>query len=196
MLDEIFKQIKVSLILLAILSILTGLIYPVMVTGIAQLFFSEKSNGSLIQQNDKIVGSKLIGQSFSSVAYFWGRPSATPYFPYNAEQSSGSNMGPLNPNFLTLVKSRVENMRENNPDASDVIPIELVTASASGLDPEISPEAAYYQAPRVAKARGLQIEKVQQIIADATRGRTLGMLGESRVNVLQLNLALDHLIQG
>lgn len=186
---DIFKQIKSGFILIILLSVLTGIIYPLVITGIAQLLFSWEANGSLIRQYGKTVGSALIGQSFTNPKYFWGRPSATTQFPYNGNSSSGSNLGPSNPNLLVLIKIRVKNLQNNL--GSIPVPVDLVTASGSGLDPEISPLAAYYQVPRIAQARGISEEQVHSLIHQHIKDRLLGILGEPRVNVLQLNLSLD-----
>jgi potassium-transporting ATPase KdpC subunit len=187
-----FKQLWTALRLFVILSIITGIVYPMLVTAIAQIVFPYQANGSLIVVEDKLVGSELLGQSFDDPKYFWGRPSATSAFADDASSSSGSNLGPTNPAQLDAVKGRLEAIHKAQPDDSRPVPVELVTASASGLDPEISPAAAEYQIPRVAKARGLSEEKVRQLVTDNTNGRTFGLLGEPRVNVLKLNLALDH----
>lgn len=188
---DILKQLKIGLMILLFFSILTGIIYPVVITLVAKVFFSDTANGSIIEYNGKSVGSLLIGQSFSSPNYFWGRPSATTPFPYNAANSSGSNLGPTNPMLLESVKNRVENFRKNQGNVP--VPVDLVTSSASGLDPDISPAAAYYQVPRIANARHIPTEKIITLILNLTKKRTFGILGEPRVNVLQLNLALDHL---
>ena len=190
---DFIKQIRIALVLLILFSILTGLIYPAVVAGIAQLFFPWKANGSLIQQNKHFVGSLLIGQSFTEPQYFWGRPSATSPFPYNSASSAASNMGPSNPAFLTAVKDRVDNIRKLNPENRSLVPVDLVTTSGSGLDPEISPLAALYQVPRIAKARNIPPAEIETLIQNATKERTLSILGEPRVNVLMLNLALDNL---
>ena len=192
---EIIKQIKSAIILLIVLSILTGIIYPAMVTIVAQLIFPWKANGSLLQHNQKIIGSQLIGQLFSSDKYFWSRPSATVPFSYNAQNSSGSNLGPANSNFLADVKARVDRLRASDPTSKHFVPVDLVTSSASGLDPDISPLAAYYQVSRIAKARKLSESTLQKLIQQEITDRTLKFLGEPRVNVLQLNLALDNLSQ-
>lgn len=192
---EAIKQIKTAFILLALFTILTGLIYPAIVTGLAQLLFSWQANGSMIEQNGQMRGSLLIGQSFSDPKYFWGRPSATSPYPYNAENSSGSNLGPSNPAFLTAVKNRVSSLHKADPENHHLIPVDLVTASASGLDPEISPLAAYYQAHRIAKARGISEMEVLILIQRSIRNYFNGMLGEPRINVLQLNLALDKKLE-
>jgi potassium-transporting ATPase KdpC subunit len=177
--------------LFTLLTVLTGLIYPLAVTGIGQTVFPHQAKGSLILQDGRVLGSELIGQPFADPKYFWGRPSATPPFPYNAAASSGSNLGPLNPVLLDAVKARVEALRQADPSQQGPIPIDLVTASGSGLDPHISPAAAEYQISRVAKARKLDPKMVRELVAKYTEGRQLGILSEPRVNVLKLNLALD-----
>lgn len=190
-------QLRPALVSLALLTLLTGLIYPLLVTGIAQLIFPRQANGSLIVQNGQLVGSSLIGQAFDDPKYFWGRLSATGTYPYNAfnaenlTASSGSNYGPLNPALLTMVQARIDALKKADPMNTKPIPVDLVTASGSGLDPHISPAAAAYQLDRVARARGLDPAVVQQLIDQHTQGRDLGLLGEPRVNVLELNLALD-----
>lgn len=188
---DLLKQLKTGFMVLLFFSLLTGLIYPGIVTLIAQVFFPSTANGSMIIQNGKLIGSLLIGQSFSSPNYFWGRPSATMPFPYNAANSSGSNLGPTNPELYRLVKNRVNHLKNNRSTGS--VPVDLVTASASGLDPDISPAAAYFQVPRIAAVRHILPKKITQLVLQLTQQRTLGILGEPRVNVLQLNLALDQL---
>jgi len=175
------------------LTTLTGLIYPLTVTGLAQLFFPDQANGSLIVQDGKVLGSKLIGQYFDKSEYFWGRPSATAPFPYNAAASGGSNLGPTNPALIDAVKGRIATLRAADPGNALLIPVDLVTASGSGLDPHISPAAALYQVKRVARARDLDETIVQELVSRHTEGRQFDLLGEPRVNVLQLNLALDVL---
>jgi K+-transporting ATPase ATPase C chain len=187
------QQIRPALTMLLILTVLTGLVYPLAVTGLAQLFFPDQANGSLIIHNGKVIGSKLIGQYFDRPEYFWSRPSATSPFPYNAAASSGSNLGPTNPALIEAVKARVAAFRAADPGNDSPIPIDLVTASGSGLDPHISPAAALYQLKRVARARGLNDDTVLTLVTQHTEGRQFGLLGERRVNVLQLNLALDAL---
>jgi K+-transporting ATPase ATPase C chain len=183
--------IRPALVLFALLSALTGLIYPMAVTGAAKAVFPSQAAGSLIVRDGTTVGSKLIGQNFSDPKHFWGRPSATAPQPYNASASGGSNQGPLNPALTDAVKSRVEALRAADPGNTAPVPVDLVTASASGLDPDISPAAANYQAARVARARGVPVEQVSVLIAKNTQAPLWGLLGESRVNVLALNLALD-----
>lgn len=187
------SQIRPALMALLIFTVLTGLLYPLVVTGIAQLVFPRQANGSLIVQNGQTVGSMLIGQQFTDPKYFWGRLSATGPFPYNAAASSGSNLGPTNPALLDEVKARIAALKAADPINSQPIPVDLVTSSGSGLDPDISVAAAFYQLPRVARLRGLTESTVLALVNKYTQGRTLGFLGEPRVNVLELNLALDGL---
>jgi K+-transporting ATPase ATPase C chain len=187
------SQLRPAVVLLILLTILTGLIYPAVVTGIAQLAMPDKANGSLIQSEGTRIGSELIGQPFSDPKHFWSRPSATSPYPYNASASSGSNLGPTNPALSDAVADRVKALRALDPDNTAPVPVDLVTASGSGLDPHISPAAAEYQVARVAKARRLAPERVRALVAQYTLGRQLGFLGEPVVNVLQLNLALDKL---
>lgn len=187
--------LRPALVLFGGLTLITGVVYPLVVTGVSQVVFTDAANGSLIEQNGKVIGSELIGQTFTTEQYFWSRPSATGPEPYNAGASSGSNLGPLNPALHDAVKGRVEAMRTTHPDQTGLVPVDLVTASGSGLDPHISPAAAYYQAGRVARVRGLPVETVKSLIARNTEGRTFGVLGEPTVNVLELNLALDELSQ-
>jgi K+-transporting ATPase ATPase C chain len=176
---------------LLIFTVLTGLIYPLVVTGIAQLVFPHQANGSLIVRNGQTVGSTLIGQSFDDPKYFWGRLSATGLYPYNAAASSGSNYGPTNPALLEAVKARIAALKAADPANTQPIPVDLVTSSGSGLDPDISVASALYQVPRVARLRGLDETAVRALVDQFTKGRQLGFLGEPRVNVLELNLALD-----
>ncbi len=189
-------QIRPALTMLLLLTLLTGLVYPLAVTGLAQLLFPNQANGSLIVRDGKVIGSRLIGQYFDRPEYFWSRPSATAPFPYNAAASAGSNLGPTNPALIEAVKARVAALRAADPGNDSPIPVDLVTASGSGLDPHISPAAALYQAKRVARARSLDEAVVRNLIADHTEERQLRLLGERRVNVLQLNLALDALRAG
>ena len=189
MLKEVMKQLKVSILFLIFFTLLTGLVYPFVVTGIAQLIFPWQANGSLIKNS----GSILIGQSFNSTNYFWGRPSATLPYPYNAANSSGSNMGPSNPSFLASVQERVKRLQQSDATGHHLIPVDLVTASGSGLDPDISPLAAFYQVARIAKANHLPENEIENIINHLIKNRTLAILGEPRVNVLELNMALDQL---
>jgi K+-transporting ATPase ATPase C chain len=189
------EQKRPAQTMLLILTVLTGLVYPLSVTGLAQFFFPEQANGSLIVRNGKVVGSKLIGQYFDKPEFFWSRPSATSPFPYNAAASSGSNLGPTNPALIEVVKARVTALRSADPSSDTPVPVDLVTASASGLDPHISPAAAMYQVNRVARARGLDERRVRELVARNIEGRRFALLGEPRVNVLELNLALNALIR-
>jgi potassium-transporting ATPase KdpC subunit len=185
--------IRPALVLFAAMTVITGILYPLAITGIAKAAFPRQAAGSLIEKDGKLVGSTLIGQNFADPKYFWGRPSATSPQPYNGIASGGSNLGPLNPALVDAVKGRVDALHAADPDNKLLIPADLVTASASGLDPQISVAAANYQLARVAKARGLKNEVVQTLVATHTESRMLGFLGEPRVNVLELNLALDGL---
>jgi K+-transporting ATPase ATPase C chain len=184
--------IRNSLMSVLLLTILTGIIYPLAVTGIAQVIFPHQANGSIITKNGKAVGSELIGQQFDLPKYFWGRLSATTPYPYNGGSSSGSNLGPNNPDLIKAVQARLDALRAADPGNDAKIPVDLVTASGSGLDPHISLAAAEYQVHRVAKARGLDDAKVRDIVARNTTGRWLGVIGEPVVNVLELNLALGE----
>jgi K+-transporting ATPase ATPase C chain len=185
------SELRPAILMLFVLSLITGIAYPLLVTGIGQLVFSKQANGSLIERDSRILGSSLIGQAFSDPKYFWSRPSATGPVPYNAGASSGSNQGPLNPALADAVKGRMEALHAADPAQTQAVPVDLVTASGSGLDPHISPAAAAFQAPRVARVRGLSEDRVRKLVAEHTEGRQLGILGEPRVNVLLLNLALD-----
>lgn len=182
---------KPALRLLIVLTVLTGVIYPLALTGIAQFVFPAQANGSLVEANGQPVGSRLIGQPFDDPRYFWGRPSATSPFPYNAAASAGSNLGPGSADLRDAVRQRVEDLRAIDPGNLAPIPVDLVTASASGLDPDISVAAARYQVPRIARIRGISEEVLFKLIDQHIAGRVLGFLGEPRVNVLALNLALD-----
>jgi K+-transporting ATPase ATPase C chain len=185
--------VRPALMLFLLMTVLTGIAYPLVVTGIAQLVFPQQAAGSLLMQDGKPIGSRLIGQSFSAPGHFWSRPSATGSTPYDATASGGSNLGPLNPALVDAVKARIAMLRAADPGNAAPIPVDLVTASASGLDPDISVAAAHYQAARVARIRGLQVDAVQALIAAHSQGRLLGVIGEPRVNVLELNLALNSL---
>ena len=191
-----FQQIRPALVVFGLLTILTGVIYPLAITAIAQTFFRSQANGSLIEKDGKVVGSSLIGQPFDAPRYFWARPSATGPAPYNAASSTGSNLGPTNPALLDAIQGRVEAIRKAHPDQAGPVPADLVTASASGLDPHISPAAAEYQVSRVAATRKLPEDKVRNVVRQHTEARQFGVLGEPRVNVLQLNLALDQIQKG
>ena len=196
------RQIRPAIVVLIALTVITGLVYPLAMTGIAQVIFPYQAQGSLIERDGKVVGSELIGQVFESDKYFHGRPSATTApdpkdptktvpAPYNAANSGGSNLGPSNKALIDRVKGDMDKLKAENPSMS--VPADLVTTSASGLDPDISPEAAFFQIPRVAKARNLPQERIRQLVEDHTDGRLFGLLGEPRVNVLKLNLALDQI---
>ncbi|AIO41039.1 potassium-transporting ATPase subunit KdpC [Burkholderia sp. AU19243] len=183
--------IRPLVVIFVVLTAVTGLAYPAVMTVFGQAVFPSQANGSLIEHDGKVVGSALIGQQFDAPKYFWGRLSATSPMPYNATGSGGSNLGPLNPSLADQVKARIAALRDAGTDLSKPVPADLVTASASGLDPEITPAAAAYQVERVAKARKLTTDAVAQLVAENTTGRQFGVLGEPRVNVLKLNLALD-----
>lgn len=185
--------LRPALILFIFISLITGLVYPLVVTNVAQRIFPKEAAGSIVFRDGKEVGSALIGQNFSEPKYFWGRPSATGPMPYNATASGGSNQGPLNPALTDAVASRVAALRAADPGNSAAVPVDLVTASASGLDPHISPAAAIYQAPRVARVRGVPLQKILTAITKNTEMPLWGLIGEARVHVLQLNLDLDTL---
>ena len=187
------KMIRPVIVSIFIFTILTGVIYPLIVTGISQLVFPGQAGGSLLLKDGKPAGSSLIGQPFDDPKYIWGRLSASSPFPYNAAASSGSNLAETNPDLVKNVQGRLDALKAADPQAANQVPVDLVTASGSGLDPHISPAAAEYQAKRIAKERGLDESKVQALVAKYTEGRQLGILGEPRVNVLKLNLALDDL---
>lgn len=184
--------VRPALVLFALLTLLTGVAYPLLVTGVAQVAFPFQANGSLITRDDRVIGSELIGQSFDRPEYLWGRPSATGAFAYDASASTGTNQGPLNPALREAVAARVEALREVSPGTADPVPVDLVTASGSGLDPHVSPASAYHQVARIARARGVDEERVRAIVEAHVEGRTLGLLGAPRVNVLLVNLALDE----
>ncbi len=199
------REIRPAIVVLLALTLITGLAYPLAMTGIAGVIFPKQAQGSLIERDGKVVGSVLIGQEFSSDRYFHGRPSATTApdpndstktvpAPYNAANSGGSNLGPSNKALIDRVQGDIDTLKKENPNAP--VPADLVTTSASGLDPHVSPEAALFQVPRIAKARNLPENRVRQLVVDSTEGRLFGLLGEPRVNVLQLNLALDQLKAG
>ena len=184
--------IRPAVSLFVVLTVVTGVVYPLAVTGVAKAAFPNQAAGSLIVQDGKVVGSSLIGQNFSDPKYFWGRPSATTPMAYNGQGSGGSNLGPLNPALTDAIKGRVEALRAADPGNKAAVPVDLVTASASGLDPEISVAAAEYQVPRIARLHRLSPEVVEGIVARHTQGRLFGLLGEQRVNVLDMNLELQH----
>jgi K+-transporting ATPase ATPase C chain len=186
------RLLRPAVSLLIVMTILLGIVYPLLITGVAKLAFPRQAEGSLIDRDGQLIGSALIGQSFSDPKYFWGRPSATTPQPYNGLASSGSNSGPLNPALLDAVKANIKALRDADPDNRQPIPVELVTASGSGLDPDISPAAAQYQAARVARARNLDRARVETLIKAHQRERLFGLIGERRINVLELNLALDQ----
>lgn len=187
-------SIRPAVVILALLTVLTGAIYPMVITGLGAAMFPGRASGSLIVKDGKAIGSSLIGQSFTDPKYFWGRPSATGTMPYNPLASAGTNQGPLNTALTDAVKARIESLRAADPGNSSAVPVDLVTASASGLDPHISVASANYQASRVARVRGLRTDQVTQLIVKHTEGRWFGLLGEPRVNVLALNLALDGVV--
>lgn len=186
--------LRPAFVLLASFTLLTGLAYPALVTGAAQVVFPHQADGSLVRDGGRVVGSSLVGQAFTDPGYFWSRPSAVGPFAYNAMTSSGTNQGPLNPALADAVKTRVEALRAADPGNTAPVPVDLVTASGSGLDPDISPAAAYYQAGRVARARGRQEAEIRELVDRHVQERTFGFLGERRVNVLALNRALDALV--
>ncbi len=186
------KELRVAMLMLIVMTALTGFVYPLAMTGVAQVIFSKQANGSLIPgQNGTYLGSELIGQPFDDPQYFWSRPSATGPFPYNAGSSSGSNLAVTNPAQVEAIKTRLAKLRESGIAESTPIPVDLITASGSGLDPHISPEAARIQVPRIARVRHLEEQVVGKLVEDAVEGRQFGILGEPRVNVLKLNIALD-----
>lgn len=185
------SQFRPAIVSFIVLTIITGLLYPLAVTAVAQVVFPQQANGSLILKDGKPIGSTLIGQPFDDPKYFWGRLSATGPFPYNAAASSGSNLGPTNPALIAEVQGRIDALQAADPQNTQPIPVDLVTSSGSGLDPHISVAAALYQTPRVARLRGLSEDQVRALVERSTEGRQLGFIGEPRVNVLELNLALD-----
>ena len=187
------QQLRAATVLFVLLSVLTGIVYPLLVTGIAHLGFARQAQGSIIERAGKPLGSALLGQPFDAPQYFWGRLSATSPQPYNGASSGGSNLGPTNPAMLDSVAMRVQALRAADPDNLKPVPVDLVSASGSGLDPDISPAAAEYQVGRVARARGVSETRIRELVAHYRTERFLGVLGEPRVNVLELNLALDQL---
>ena len=187
------RLIRNAVSMLLVMTVITGIAYPLLATGVAQMLFPHQANGSLIDRNGKPIGSELIGQYFDDPKYFWGRPSATTPQPYNGTASNGSNLGPSNPALRDAVQQRIDALRKADPGNAAPVPVDLVTASASGLDPQISPAAAQYQVARVARMRHVRVGQVQALVATFTEGRQLGLLGEPQVNVLRLNLALDGL---
>jgi K+-transporting ATPase ATPase C chain len=191
---NVFHQLRPAAVLLLVMILLTGVAYPLAMTGIAGVLFPDQAQGSLIEQERHVIGSELIGQQFADPAYFWGRPSATEPNSYNAAASSGSNLGPTSPELLHQVQARIDALHAADPHNSAPIPVDLVTASGSGLDPHISPAAAAYQVPRVARERGVEEAVIHQLVEEYTEGRQFGFMGESRVNVLLLNLALDEVM--
>lgn len=186
-----FKLLRPSLLMLLVMTVVTGVLYPLAVTGLAQVLFPRQANGSLVVSDGRVIGSRLIGQPFDEPRYFWSRPSATASQPYNGAASGGSNLGPTNPALADAVHQRIAALRAADPGNTRPVPVDLVTASASGLDPEISPAAAQYQLDRVARARHIDPARLRRLAAAHTQGRWLGLFGEPRVNVLALNLALD-----
>lgn len=193
MLQKALRQFQTGISLFIFFTILTGIVYPGVVTLILQTFFPFQANGSLIEKQGKIIGSELIGQAFESPKYFWSRPSATTSYPYNAMNSGGSNLGPTNPELLIHVKARMDLLQKYAANKNQGIPIDLLTSSASGLDPDISPMAAFYQVPRIAKQRHIAESELIKLVESKIKNKTLHLFGEARVNVLQLNLALDQL---
>jgi K+-transporting ATPase ATPase C chain len=187
----ILKQLRPAITMIVLCTVLTGVAYPLFITGIAQLVFPAKANGSLLLRGGNVIGSGLIGQRFSDPKYFWARPSATAPYAYNAGASAGSNYGPTNPALVDGVRKRIDDLKRADPQNNEPIPVDLVTASGSGLDPHISIAAALYQLPRVARVRGLAEDRIRPLVDQCTEGRQLGFLGEPRVNVLKLNLALE-----
>lgn len=185
------EQLKPAIMMLLFLTVLTGLVYPLGITAIAQLLFPYQANGSLIVKDGHVLGSSLIGQPFDDPKYFWSRPSATSPYPYNATASAGSNLGPTNDALITAVRGRIDALKAADPGNTARVPVDLVTASGSGLDPHISPAAAEYQLQRVARRRGMDEQIVRRLVSEQTEGRQWGIFGEPRVNVLMLNLALD-----
>lgn len=189
------KEVIIALRVFIVMTVLTGLVYPLLITGIAQAVFPNQANGSIIRQGDKVIGSSLIGQQFDDSRHFWSRPSATSSEPYNAASSSGSNLGPTNPELINKIKERVQALKVADPDNLNPVPTDLATASASGLDPNISVAAALYQVPRIARLRNISQAELKSLVQSNTHGPDLGLFGEPVVNVLELNLALDRINQ-
>ncbi len=192
-LPSFYRTLRVALLLFLLLSFLTGFLYPLLVMGVSQILFANKANGSLIVQDEHIVGSELLGQAFDDLKYFWGRPSGTIPFPYNTEASRGSNLGPSNRLLLTKMQDRIKMLHKNDPGNTQPIPIELITMSASGLDPHITPKAAFYQISRISRVRRLSESNLKDLIIRFTEQPQFGFLGEPRINVLKLNLELDRM---
>ena len=188
-----FRYLKIAALLFVVLTVITGILYPVGITALSALLFPGQAGGSLIEQNRRVTGSRLIGQPFDDPKYFWGRPSATSPFPYNPSSSSGSNLGPANEALKKAVSDRIAALQAADPENRLPVPVDLVTASGSGLDPQVTPAAALYQVHRVAHARQLDEDKVRRLVQEHTEGRQFGLLGEPRVNVLEFNIALDAL---
>lgn len=187
------ETVRPAFTLLLVMTLLTGVIYPLAITGITQVLFPSQANGSILFYGDKVVGSELIGQDFNDPSYFWGRPSATSPLPYNPVASAGSNLGPTNPVLIAQIQARLDALKSVDPNNPMSVPVDLVTASASGLDPHISPAAAYYQVARIARLRNLSETDLRQLVNEHIIPRSLGILGEPRINVLQLNIALDEM---
>ena len=191
--EHMLKAVRPAITSFLLITCLTGIVYPLLVTGLSQALMRDKADGSLVSKNGKVIGSRLIGQYFSDPGHFWGRPSATSPTPYNGTASGGSNLGPTHPALLEALEARIKALKDSDPGNRAPIPVDLVTASASGLDPEISPAAAAYQISRIARSRKIDPERLKKLVDEHTRGRQFGFLGEPGVNVLELNLALDRM---